>query len=126
MDDRIVGRIGPDDGGDARLTRALRALYAAPRDAAYWEGLEARILAAIAQEGDFWWSPFRAWVRTGLVAAVAALMIAGLALARAHRTEVRLAAENVAFPAQTLAQQIATESGPLPDREATLRYVIAP
>ena len=31
--------------GDAELTNALRALYAAPTEGSYWDALEARILA---------------------------------------------------------------------------------
>lgn len=125
MDDHMAGAIGPD-GRDDALTRELRALYAAPSDPAYWEGLEARILARIALESDAWWTPFRGWLRSGLVAAAVALFVAGLALFRSQQAEVRIAAETVVFTPQTLAQQIATQSGPLPDREATLRYVISP
>jgi hypothetical protein len=124
MDETPVGRIGPH-GRDDTLTRALRELYAAPRDAAYWDALEARILARLAEEGDAWWTAFRGWVRVGVAAAVLALVAAGAMLSRAREAEARLAYERVDQP-ETLAQQIATGTSDLPAREATLRYVISP
>ena len=59
--------------GDAELTSALRALYAAPSDEAYWESLESRILAHVAQadEGKVWWAELAEMVRPGLAAAAA-------------------------------------------------------
>ena len=51
-------RIGPE-GRDDAVTRALRELYASPDDPAFWDRLEARILASVAAEGDGWWAPYQ-------------------------------------------------------------------
>lgn len=122
MDDLRIGPNGRDDA----VTRALRALYAAPRDSAYWEALEARIMARIAQEADAWWSPFRGWVRSGLLTAAVLLLAAGVALVRSREAEARLAYRSVVDTPTSLAQQIASETSGLPEREATLRYVMSP
>ncbi len=119
--ERVTGE-GREDPG---ITRALRQLYAPPTDAGYWRGLERRIMARVA-EAPSWWEPFGAWVRAGFVAACAAAVLMGIALARAHEEEAQVAYETVIETPRTLPQQIATESGTLPAREATLRYVLSP
>jgi hypothetical protein len=70
--------------GDAELTNALRALYAAPAEEAYWDALEARILAHVARgdEGTKWWGELVEMVRPGLVAAAARIHAATPAMAR--------------------------------------------
>lgn len=75
--------------GDAELTNALRALYAAPGDESYWEALEARILAHVARrdEGAVWWSELAEMVRPGLIAAAALILAATLAMARSEQLE---------------------------------------
>lgn len=118
-------RIGPE-GRDDAVTRTLREVYASPDDPAFWDALEARILARIAAEGDAWWLPFQDWIRTGVVAA--AILVAAVALTLAQlRTETRREAlQTVIETPRTLAHQMATETSTLPDREATLRLVTAP
>lgn len=120
-----VPRIGPSGREDA-LTGALRAIYAAPSDPAYWDGLEARIMARVAADDDAWWLPFQDWVRAGVVAAAVAVMVAGFALAHARTNTNREAYQSIVETPRTLAHQMATETTPLPDREATLRLVTAP
>ena len=122
MDDLRIGPTGRED----ELTRALRAEYARPEERGYWEALEARIMARIDREGDAWWQPFGDWVRVGLVAAAVAVVAAGLALVRSRDAEARVAYQQVVDTPRELSAQIATETTGLPDREATLRYVIAP
>src|ERR671938_196267 len=114
-------RIGPK-GRDDDVTRALRELYAAPADPAYWGGLEARIMARIDREGDAWWHSYREWVGRGLIAATIAMLFAGWALARTRTAEARVAYQAIVETPRTPAQQLATPSGDLSDREATLRY----
>lgn len=77
--------------GDAELTTALRALYAAPADAGYWDALEARILAHVARadEGTMWWAELVDMMRPGLVAAAALILAATLAMARSEQLEAR-------------------------------------
>ena len=120
-------RIGlPPDGRDDMLTRLLRRLYAAPADPAYWDGLQARVMARIAAESEAWWHPFGAWVRTGLVAAGLAVIAAGMSVARARDDVAHVAYQQVIETPRTLGMQIVTETTGLPAREATLRYLIEP
>src|ERR687887_2136090 len=101
-------RIGPH-GRDDDLTRALRQLYAAPADEAYWRTLERRILARLVEEE--WWLPLAAWVRVGVIAAGVALTVASLALVRSHRAEAQFAYQAVIETPRTAPLQLATESG---------------
>jgi hypothetical protein len=83
--------------GDAELTNALRALYAAPTQGSYWDALEARILAHVARgdEGARWWGELVEMVRPGLIAAAALILAATLAMARSQQLEARNAYANV-------------------------------
>lgn len=119
-------RIGPR-GRDDDLTRALRAVYAAPGGEAYWEALARRVMARIGEEveGD-WTAPLARWARIGVIAAGVALAVASLALSRARDAQARMAFQTIIETPGTAPLQIATESGTPGDREATLRYVIAP
>ena len=84
------------------VTESLRAIYAAPADAGYWDALEARILAHVAHGGDdaLWWTELVDMVRPGLVAAAALILAATLAMARSHQLEARNAyASVIAAPA---------------------------
>lgn len=87
--------------GDAELTNALRAIYAAPAEDSYWHSLEARILAHVARgdEGTVWWSELADMVRPGLVAAAALIFIAGMAMIRSQQLEARSAYASVIAPA---------------------------
>jgi hypothetical protein len=109
---------------DSRITAALRALMAPPHDPAYWSGLEASMLARLAEDED-WAAPFARWTSAGLIAAALAALIAGAALVRAHDVEAREMATLLETPLSFTARVAAevTESG---GREATLRYVIEP
>lgn len=118
-------RIGPH-GRDDDVTRTLRDIYASPDDPAFWDALEARILARVAAEGDAWWLPFQEWMRAGLVAAGIIVAAAALTLAQLHTDSRREAMQSVIETPRTLAHQMATETSPLPDREATLRLVTSP
>ena len=79
------------NAGDAELTNALRALYAAPDDPRYWSALEARILAHLARDDGHprWWGELAEMVRPGLVAAAALILAATLAMARSRQAETR-------------------------------------
>jgi hypothetical protein len=123
------------------LTRLLREEYGAPSDPSYWASLEAKTLAhavgrsvggtlavagAAAAVGDEWWEPFAGWVRGGLVAACAAVLVAAAALAYTRSEEARLAYESVLETPLPLPSQIVASTPGLSAREATLRYVIGP
>ncbi|MBM3908322.1 MAG: hypothetical protein FJ363_09655 [Gemmatimonadetes bacterium] len=92
-------RLVPDDG-DSELTAALRRLYAAPDDAAYWSALERRILGRIANGDalDTWWTVPAQWARIGLIAAGFALIVAGSLLLRSRAEQRQMAYESVLGP----------------------------
>jgi hypothetical protein len=122
---RSESRIGPN-GRDDELTRALRAVYAAPTDPTYWDVLERKIMARIRGEGEGWWQPLSNWGPVGLLAAGLALAVAGLTLTRVHEAEARLAYQMVIDAPHTVSQELAVATDGAPAREATLRFVIPP
>jgi hypothetical protein len=87
--------------GDAELTNALRALYAAPTEEGYWDALEARILAHIARgdEGARWWGELVDMARPGLVAAAALILAATIGVVRSQQLEARSAYASIISPA---------------------------
>lgn len=119
-------RIGPN-GRDDDLTRALRSVYTAPADEAYWDDLARRILARIASaEGDAWWGFVAGWAGVGIIAAAVALMIAGLTLSRSRATEAQIAYQTIIETPRSAPLQIATDADRRTERDVTLRYVISP
>src|ERR1019366_5423596 len=89
---------GPELVRDDDLTRELRAIYAAPTDAACWTGLEQSINARLATADDWWTRPGR-WLRVGRVAAGCAVIVAGALIMRAQTQVPRMAYEGVGDPA---------------------------
>jgi hypothetical protein len=113
------------------VSRLLRDAYAPPDDAAYWDRLEARVMASLQQPAPAWaavsgWSAaFGAWARAGLAAACAAAIAAGVAAWTSRNTEARVAYETVlegptAVPVLTDSRFINVS-----EREATARYVLS-
>ena len=80
MDERTDLRL--DDEGDAKITEALREIYAPPAEGAYWSSLESRILAhmranrAVAIPVN-WWTDLADWAAPGLAAAALLFVVAG-------------------------------------------------
>lgn len=112
----------PDDG-DTELTAALRRLYAAPDDAAYWSALERRILGRIrdGESLDVWWSVPAQWARIGLIAAGFALIVAGSLLLRSRAEQRQMAYESVLGPSNggpTIAIRDAQA-----EKQATINYI---
>ncbi|HET7550244.1 MAG TPA: hypothetical protein VFK04_03080 [Gemmatimonadaceae bacterium] len=120
-------RIGPN-GREDDITNALRRLYAAPVDEDYWSDLAQRIMTRITNEseGDVWWQPLARLARVGVLAAGVALAIASIALTRNRTADPSLAYETLTDTPRTSLLQIAIEPDVNTEREATLRYVIAP
>ena len=104
---------------DDALTQALRTIYAAPQGEAYWTTLEHRIIGALDAE-DAWWTVPDRWLRAGLVAAAAVLVIAGGLFLRAQaQLDRTMAYENV-VEVEGLGSALAQRE-PLSQEQATLR-----
>jgi len=108
------------------LTDALRAHYAAPSDAGYWESLEARILARVAQGGqiDGWWSALGDLARPALAAAAILVLVAGAAVVHTRQADARSAYVSVISPAPPSVETAARTSS-LPDGDATIEYMLS-
>lgn len=107
---------------DDDLTRELRAIYAAPIEAAYWSGLEHRILAHLESgaETPEWWSVPERWLRAGLIAAGIAVLVAGSLLLRSQAQASRMAYDQVMDPAVADAFEVARRDR-LSEEQETLR-----
>jgi hypothetical protein len=104
---------------DDALTNELRAIYAAPQGEAYWTTLEHRIMAALDTE-DAWWTVPDRWLRAGLVAAAAALVIAGGLFLRAQTSLNRTMAYENVIEVEGIGSALAQRE-PLSQEQATLR-----
>ena len=114
----------PGDGPDEDVVALLRAMYSPPQGEAYWEGLEARILSKVAGDRGSVWPFFARWAPAGLIAAAAALLMAGYALQRLNEEEASVAYETAIRNASPLAVQTVMGRPGTPVREATFEYVI--
>ena len=115
---------GPELVRDDELTRELRTLYAAPTDAAWWVGLEARINARIdaAVAADEWWTVPDKWLRAGLIAAGFAVIVAGALIMRSQAQETQMAYETVVSPESIDLLEVA-ERGKLTEQQQMLRVL---
>jgi hypothetical protein len=111
--------------GDAELTQALRALYAAPTEERYWDALEARILAHVARgdESPMWWSELADMVRPGLVAAAALILAATLAMARSQQLEARNAYGSLISPPSSL--EASSRGASTGDGDVAIHYLLS-
>ena len=107
---------------DDEVVRGLRSLYAAPAGDAYWNELEARIMARVADVELGWWTELDRWVRPALLAAAALLLSAGVAMFRAHQDESDLAVDTMlgspSVPVSTAIRPALDN-----DRDARIRYL---
>ena len=132
MEDRTDLR--PNDEGDAKLAGLLRELYAPP-EGAYWDGLQARIMATIAGHRAAvipvnWWSDLASWTAPGLAAAALVFVAAGILWSRQNdedlRTTYEAVTESVASDVLPGAVQVVTAPHDgSSQREATFRYVLS-
>lgn len=113
------------DWSDDEVQRALRARYAAPRDESFWADLEQRTMRRINAEAvREWWSYFPGWVRYGVAAAAAAILVAGVASWQTSLAQERIAyRELIDDPTEVpiLSETVAPQKT---DREQTLRYLL--
>lgn len=124
---RGEGRDMPErDTRDEEITEALREMYAAPAEDSYWTTLERRIMQAVGVERPReWWSHFPEWVRLGLTAAAAAVLVAAIASWHTRDSQQRMAADRLIGPASEMPLLTEFDRGERnKDREATLRYLI--
>ena len=74
-----------------------------------------------------WWAHFPDWMRTGLVAAAAAILLLGFVWFQDRRSDQRMAEQRLLQPlideVPVLVETMADE--PRRTRDATLRYVIS-
>jgi hypothetical protein len=133
MEDRTDLR--PDDAGDAKLAGLLREVYAPPAEGAYWDGLEARIMASISSHRQSlipvnWWSDLANWTAPGMAAAALLFVAAGLLWSRQNDEELRTSYEAVteSVASDVLPGAVQVVTAPYDgssQREATFRYVMS-
>src|ERR1700761_2577947 len=80
---------------DDEVVSGLRALYAAPSSDGYWNELESRIMARVADVELGWWAELDRWVRPALPPAAVLLLAPGVAMYRAHQVEQEIPAESM-------------------------------
>jgi hypothetical protein len=113
-------RLLPDD--DDEIARGLRSLYAAPAGDAYWNELESRIMARVADVELGWWTELDRWARPAIAAAAVLLFAAGAAMFRAHQTEGDMAVDNM-LSSPSVPISTAIRPALQDDREARIRYL---
>src|SRR5262245_51137730 len=107
---------------DDEVVRGLRSLYAAPAADAYWNELESRIMARVADVELGWWTELDRWIRPAIAAAAVLLLVAGVAMFRARQSEADIAVDSMlsspAVPVSTAIRPSLQD-----DREARTRYL---
>ena len=113
----------------ALVSRLLRDAYAAPQDLAFWDRLEARIMASVqpapAWPSSGWSAAFRSWARAGLAAACAAALAAGVAAWTSRNIEARVAYESVLDREYAVPVLADSRFINVSEREASARYVLS-
>jgi hypothetical protein len=124
MSDDII-LFDPDRNDDSEAVRALRAMYAAPDDPAYWDGLHRRILGYVTAEGG-WWTAYGSWKRLAVVAASIVLAAIGVGTQGTRDAETRAAYEAVLDDTTpSSAYERVTRTPGLTESEAMFQYVIS-
>ena len=95
---------------DDDTVRGLRALYAAPAGDAYWNELQSRIMARVADVELGWWTELDRWFRPALAAAAVLLFAAGAAMLYARQTEADIAVETGATGALNIVSSTISDS----------------
>ena len=125
MSDDII-LFDPDRHDDDEALRALRAMYAAPQSAEYWDGLHRRILGYVTAADGGWGTAFGSWKRLGLVAATIALVAVGIGTRGTRDAETRAAYEAVLEDTTPGSQyERVTRTPGLTESEAMFQYVIS-
>ena len=114
--------------GDDELTGALRGLYAAPAGHAYWNELESRVMARVAEVELGWWTELDRWLRPALVAAALLVVTAGVAMFHAQKTETESAYEELFTPTPVPGAPVeasAVQRSTQEPRDNALRFIIS-
>lgn len=114
--------------GDDDVTRGLRDLYAAPAGHAYWNELESRIMARVAEVELGWWTELDRWLRPALVAAALLVVTAGVAMFHAQKTETESAYEELFTPTPVPGAPVeasAVQRSTQEPRDNALRFIIS-
>jgi hypothetical protein len=136
MTDRTDLRLDEEAEGDARITAMLRDVYAPPAEGAYWDGLQARILAYVNAHDSVvkipvnWWSDLASWAGPGLAAAALLFVAAGMLWSRQKDEELASSYEAVIEPQASdvlpgAVQVVTAPHDGSSQREATFRYVLS-
>ena len=113
-------RLIPND--DDEIVGGLRSLYAAPSGDSYWNELESRIMARVADVELGWWTELDRWARPAVAAAAVLLLAAGVAMFRAHQTEGDIAVDNM-LSSPSVPVSTAIRPSLQDDRDARIRYL---
>jgi len=113
-------RLLPND--DDEIVGGLRSLYAAPSGDSYWNELESRIMARVADVELGWWTELDRWVRPAMAAAAVLLLAAGAAMFRAHQAEGDMAVDNM-LSSPSVPVSTAIRPSLQDDRDARIRYL---
>jgi hypothetical protein len=113
-------RLLPDD--EDEVVGGLRSLYAAPSGDSYWNELESRIMARVADVEFGWWTELDRWARPAIAAAAVLLLAAGVAMFRAHQTESDIAVDNM-LSSPSVPVSTAIRPSLQDDRDARIRYL---
>ena len=111
-----------DDDADPAVVRELRSVYAVPAGDSYWNELEARIMARVADVELGWWTELDRWIRPALAAAAVLILAAGLAMFRARQAEREIAAESM-LSSPSVPVSSAVRPSLDNDREARIRFL---
>ena len=114
--------------GDDDLTRGLRGLYAAPAGHAYWNELEARVMARVAEVELGWWTELDRWLKPALVAAAVLVVTAGVAMFRAQQAETQSAYDELFSPTPVPGAPVeasAVQRSTPDQRDNALRFIIS-
>jgi hypothetical protein len=90
---------GDRDSLNEPLVSLIRDAYSPPVSSAnsdaYWLGLEQRIMAQVSSGDSRWWTVLAPWARTGLIAAAAVFVLAGVINQQLGATDSQLAYDSV-------------------------------
>lgn len=121
-------RFASRDRLDEPVVHALRDLLAPPGGDGYWTELEDTIMSRLDTMDLGWWGELTRLARPALIAAAVLVMTATAALVRASQADSSAMYESVAAAGAPASLPEALTVRPIAqgEREATLRYLLAP